>query len=548
MKKLLIITLFSIILSATTIFMYLAKNYYSEIGRKYYIDFLNYQNPSDKNMVFVDKYNEPFFSKTVIFGGELVFDEVDNISESFLTRKCKLYDEKNLLLSFIFNINFEKLDALHVGCIENTPNNVFERYGYYHYLQYNGNPKAISKKILDKIKYSPQVYGLQGISRYLFAKNYNDLNTIEKIYIFYEIESKNNLSIDFKKYKKIYFNIDNDQTPKFFKNQKSLDLYPHISEVVLNEINEYGFDKIKDGAIIHTSFDPEIYKKIIPAVSEYIEKKDPKLDSAGVIIDAEKGEIISLYGSKNPNSRLNRALKLRRQIGSIFKPIVYIAAFEAGIKPDDIIEDKPTTYGKGKNAYSPKNFDDFYMGKTKVKNALIYSLNNGTLQVALKAGLKNVANMAENLGLEAKPLLGFCLGSGEYSPLQIARYFSVIACNGVKKDIGFIRAIQYEDNQTIEFTKESKRVFSEETAKIVKSILKQVVKIGTARGAGLLPETYGKTGTTNDSKDVWFASVYDRYVIVVWIGRDDYKTINEKATGGGLAAPLVARIQKLILQ
>lgn len=74
-----------------------------------------------------------------------------------------------------------------------------------------------------------------------------------------------------------------------------------------------------------------------------------------------------------------------------------------------------------------------------------------------------------------------------------------------------------------------------------------MVKIGTARGTGLLKGTYGKTGTTNDSRDVWFASVYDKYVIVVWIGRDDYKKMGEKDTGGSLAAPLVARIQKSLI-
>jgi len=84
-------------------------------------------------------------------------------------------------------------------------------------------------------------------------------------------------------------------------------------------------------------------------------------------------------------------------------------------------------------------------------------------------------------------------------------------------------------------------------AQNLENILAKVVKIGTARGAGLLPGTIGKTGTTNDYRDAWFASIYDKYVIVTWVGRDDYKTMEDNATGGSIAAPLVARIQRASL-
>lgn len=544
MKKVfIIITTLLIIISLLS--FYIVRNHFIEKGADYYRRFLNYTPTENKEMTFLDKNGEIFFSQTVIFGGELLHDELDNISKLFLDKRCKLDHKKDNFLTVLFNIDFEKLNSFHVGCLENIPENSFEIYGLYNYVQNNANPKLIDKTILDKINYNEKIFGVQGLANYLYGKRYGDLNPNEKIYLFYKLEEKDNLTIDLEEYKSKLYNISDKSQINLIKNRRSFDKYPHISEAILKELKEYGLDKINHKAIIQTSFDPQTYQKVKDIVSAYFEKKDPKIQSAGVIIDIEEGEIITLYGSKNENSKLNRAINLRRQVGSVFKPVVYLAAFENGVKPTDIIEDKPTTYGKGKNAYSPKNFEDFYMGKTKVENALIYSLNNGTLQVALKTGLNNVATMAEKLGLSAKPLLGFCLGSGEYTVLEVANYFGVIANNGIKKRIGFVKKIiNTEDNTTIDLTSEEVRVVSEDTAKLIQSILAKVVKIGTARGAGLLKGTYGKTGTTNDYRDAWFASAYDKYVIVVWVGRDDYKSMDEKGTGGGIAAPLVAKIQR----
>lgn len=537
-----------ILLLITVSFLYFVRKNFIQSGEIYYSSFITHKNPQDKELTFIDKNGEPFFSKTIVFGGELSLEELDNISQQFLDRKCSPKEKINHFLITIFHIDCDRLKEFHTGCMDNLPDNLFERYGVYKYIIDYGNKKFVDKAILDKISYSSRIYGLKGLANYLFGRPYGELTINEKIYLFYKIEKKDNPQLTFEDYKTEIFKINDNSTLRFVKNQVSLNKYPHISDAIIKELEEYGLDRIAHKAIIYTSFDPDAYEKVKKVLDDYFENKEPELQSAGVVIDASKGEIITLYGGKQENSRINRAINLKRQVGSIFKPVVYLAAFENGIKPTDIIEDKPTTFGKGKNAYSPKNFDDFYMGKTKVENALIYSLNNGTLQVALKTGLNNVADMAQKLGLEAKPLLGFCLGSGEYTVLQIAKYFSVIANNGIKKRIGFVKSIENTDNtSTTILDSNDERIVSEETVKTIQEILKKVVKIGTARGTGLLKGTYGKTGTTNDSRDVWFASVYDKYVIVVWIGRDDYKKMGEKDTGGSLAAPLVARIQKSLI-
>jgi len=130
--------------------------------------------------------------------------------------------------------------------------------------------------------------------------------------------------------------------------------------VILGELKEaINTQSLDNYYIVNTSFDPVLYKKIMDVVYEYFSRKDPHLQSAGVVIDYDAGKILAMYGAKTEISRINRAVELKRQVGSIFKPIVYLTAFEQGISKDDVIKDEPTTYGKGRYAYSPKNFEDF---------------------------------------------------------------------------------------------------------------------------------------------------------------------------------------------
>ncbi|MCX8083961.1 MAG: penicillin-binding transpeptidase domain-containing protein [Calditerrivibrio sp.] len=498
-------------------------------------------------MIFLDMYGKKFFEKTVIYSGDLSLADIDDISMKFLMHRCQQTKKTNPFYSYLFGLNGDSLNKIFWGCLPKSFDNSFVEYAFYNYIFKNADLKMLGKTILNRLQYDNMTYGLQGLSRKIFGRDYSNLNHSEKLYLFYLFDRAEQ-SMKFEEYKQAVYKIY-DKSRLNFSSEKRIDDFPHVSQIVLKELTEMGFAVLPHETIVETSFDSRLYVKVIDTLISYFDKKDSALQSAGIIVNAKTGEILTIFGSKNGNGRLNRSLHLRRQIGSVYKPVVYIAAFEKGISPLDIIEDKPTVYGKGKNAYAPKNFEDFYMGKTKVENALIYSLNNGTLQVALKTGLDNVAKMSEKLGLPAKPLLGFCLGSGEYNVIEVANYISVIANDGVKKRIGFVKSLKNKDDNSSIFVSESEeRVFSNSTAEIIRKILEKVVRIGTAKGAGLMKGTFGKTGTTNDSRDVWFASGFGDYVIVVWIGRDDYKPMGEKATGGGLAAPLVAKLQRVVLE
>jgi penicillin-binding protein 1A len=552
MKKVFLYSFFVfliVLLVAYSIF--LIRHYYSAKGGEIFLSISEIPPMENKKFVIYDRYGEKFFEKTVYFSEQVGPSEIDDIASIYLKNKCVYKGKLNYFYSTIFGVSQKDLSDHYAGCLEIKTKNKYELYGFYKYLT-SVNKKHIAVLIFNKKEINDKIKGLEGLAQYLFGRRYDQLNNNEKMYTFYIFDNPSRLNgrlNGFEHFKRVFFNISSKEKLLFDYGKSGIDLYPLISRVILGELKEaINTQSLDNYYIVNTSFDPVLYKKIMDVVYGYFSRKDPHLQSAGVVIDYDAGKILAMYGAKTEISRINRAVELKRQVGSIFKPIVYLTAFEQGISKDDIIKDEPTTYGKGPHAYSPKNFEDFFMGKTRVENALIYSLNNGTLQVALKAGLDNVANMALKLGMEIKPYLGYCLGAGEFSVMDVANYFSVIANDGVKKRNSFIIDIKV-DNHSIDLSDYNKEevVASPESTKTLKNILAKVVKIGTARGAGLLPGTVGKTGTTNDYRDAWFASIYDRYVIVTWVGRDDYKTMEDNATGGSIAAPLVARIQRLLL-
>ncbi|MCA1927199.1 MAG: hypothetical protein LDL13_01630 [Calditerrivibrio sp.] len=542
-----LIFIFLVILATIII----VRDHFINIGEKKFYEFSKIKPFESKSFIFNDRYGETFFEKQVYFGGEILPEDVDDYIDIYLKNRCKrdLRDEKIYKLTFL--LVDEDIDSFYLGCVDAETRNKFELYGIFKYIVSKVDKNKIASLILNKIEINKAIKGIEGLSTYYFNRVYRELNNNEKLYIFYIMDNISRLNgkmEGFSQFKKDIFSIETDEPLKFSDNKKiSIDKYPNISRMILRELEEFGADKLDNFNIVNTSFDPAIYEKVIEVLEKYFEKRDKALQTAGIVLNYQSGEVLTAFGSKNDKSRLNRVLDIKRQVGSIFKPIVYLTAFENGISRYDKIEDKPTVYGRGPKAYAPKNFENFFMGTTKVENALIYSLNNGTLQVALKAGIQKVAEMADKLGMKTPVGLGYCLGAGEYRVIDVANYFSVIANDGIKKRNGLILSIK-NDNETFDFKTyyADEQVVSYESAKTVKEILGKVVKIGTARGAGLLNGTAGKTGTTNDSRDAWFASIYDKYVIVVWVGRDDYKPMADNGTGGGVAAPIVARIQRIL--
>jgi penicillin-binding protein 1B len=232
----------------------------------------------------------------------------------------------------------------------------------------------------------------------------------------------------------------------------------------------------------------------------------------------------------------------RRQPGSTFKPFVYLTAFEATfeepelppITPATLVEDAPSVFFYEDKEYTPQNYEDKYMGIVTLRTALAHSLNTATVRVAEMVGYDRVANLwTKKLGLgenvRAYPALA--LGAFEATPLEMATAYNVLANGGLKVDPVTVLKVADDKGKTLEQhqTPPPTRVVHEESAFLVTNMLRSVLNEGTAAAArawGFSEDAAGKTGTTNDMRDAWFAGYTPDLLCVVWVGFDDNQPLN----------------------
>jgi penicillin-binding protein 1B len=264
-------------------------------------------------------------------------------------------------------------------------------------------------------------------------------------------------------------------------------------------------------------------------------RRDPgrRLQVAMMVVEPSTGEIRALVGGRDYlASQFNRVTSARRQPGSAFKPIVYLAALRAGdgapfFTAASRVEDLPITLESGGQPWSPRNSDDRYEGIVTVRQALEQSLNSATVRVAQTVGLPTVIEMARALGIEGQlaPVPAMALGAFEVTPLELARAYLPLANGGVRPPaISGIRTVQFGDDEVKPSgPEESVRVVTPAEAWLVTSLLKGVVTSGTGsavHSSGLPDVIAGKTGTTNDGRDAWFVGYTPRLLALVWVGFD----------------------------
>jgi len=264
-------------------------------------------------------------------------------------------------------------------------------------------------------------------------------------------------------------------------------------------------------------------------------RRDPsrRLQVAMIAVEPATGEIRALVGGRDYLvSQFNRVTSARRQPGSAFKPIVFLAALKAGdsapfFTAASRVEDLPITVESGGQPWSPKNSDDRYEGIVTVRQALEQSLNSATVRIAQTVGLPNVIAMARALGIQSQlsPVPAMALGAFEVTPLELARAYLPLANGGVRPvGISGIRTVQFGDDEVQPtIAEEPARVVSAAEAWLITSLLKSVVKSGTGsavHSSGLPDIIAGKTGTTNDGRDAWFVGYTPRLLALVWVGFD----------------------------
>ncbi|MDE2427699.1 MAG: penicillin-binding protein, partial [Burkholderiales bacterium] len=250
-----------------------------------------------------------------------------------------------------------------------------------------------------------------------------------------------------------------------------------------------------------------------------------------------------------------------RQPGSSFKPFIYSASLEKGLSPSTIINDEPISFDAGQTGgqpWEPKNYDGKYDGPMTMRKGLTKSKNMISIRILNKIGAKYGQEYTNRFGFSPEknpPYLTLALGAGAVTPLQLAGAYAVFANGGYKINPYLISKVTDSNGNVLIKTKpdlagdESNRVIDERNAFLMDSMLKDVVRYGTATKALVLkrPDIAGKTGTTNDSFDAWFAGYQAKVVGIAWLGFDQPKNLGNRETGGGLALPIwIGYMQKAL--
>lgn len=312
--------------------------------------------------------------------------------------------------------------------------------------------------------------------------------------------------------------------------------YTYFIDHVYHLLRErYGKEVVDRGGLkVYTTLDPEVQEIAEKTIIEGV-KKMPKYtqirQGALVTIDVETGYIKALVGGIDySQSQFNRATMSKRATGSGFKPVVYLTGLRLGlITPDSIVLDAPISYRTKWNVWRPHNWDGKYKGRMTVRQALTLSRNTPTVRVALEAGVDKVIETARLLGIRSHIDRGYSivLGSSGISPLEVATLYSTLARNGVYIEPTAIRYITDSKGNIVESNKHKPiRVVDSKYVKQLNSILIDVVEKGTGKRARLENrQVAGKTGTTDDFKDIWFSGFTPDTATTIWMGNDENNSL-----------------------
>jgi penicillin-binding protein 1B len=291
-----------------------------------------------------------------------------------------------------------------------------------------------------------------------------------------------------------------------------------------------------------------------------LRRTDPaaRLQGAIVALDARTGEIRAMVGGRDyGQSQFNRAVQARRQPGSAFKPFVYLAALGQGPRGEppnftaaSLLEDRPLTVGTGKNAWTPRNYENRYEGTVTVRRALEQSLNAATVWMAETVGYDAVVRTAREAGFTSpmEPVPALVLGSFEVTPIELASAFAALASAGERARPTGLRAVVDREGGVSEPRGERKPGPRADEAFLVTHLLQGVIDRGTgasARALGVEGPVAGKTGTTNEGRDTWFVGYTPRLVALVWVGFDQRDVL--RLSGAQAALPIWADFMRTAL-
>ena len=279
----------------------------------------------------------------------------------------------------------------------------------------------------------------------------------------------------------------------------------------------------------------------------------PEVEGAFVALDPRDGSIKALVGGFDfAKNKFNHVAQAWRQPGSSFKPFIYSAALEKGFTPATVINDAPLFFDAGVTGgqpWEPKNYDGKFEGEMTLRRGLAKSKNMISIRILQAVGAQNAQDWVGRFGFDPEKhpaYLTMALGAGSVTPMQMATAYSVFANGGYRINPWLIARVTDQKGKVLAQTTpplldESVRAIDARNAFVMESLLQEVTRSGTAARAQATlkrPDLYGKTGTTNDSMDAWFAGFQPTLTAVSWIGYDTPRKLGDRETGGGLSLPI----------
>ena len=459
-------------------------------------------------------------------------------------------------------------------------------------LDYKNQPLEVFSRV--NVEFSDANYFYEEIRKDLFKKFgkeklYSE-GLIIKTALNSEIQRSANLSlieglVEYEKRKGWHGLIDNTTVENFLikKNdyKKNNPFYPKWEVVIIYKLNGakievYDQYKTKFEINLNNQYNNWLLKENFKKGDVfYIEKKnndliihqEPKVNGAIIVLDPHSGDVLALSGGYSfKKSEFNRATQARRQPGSAFKPIVYLAALNEGYSPSTLVLDAPyvVDQGPGLPKWKPSNYSDEFYGLTTIRTGIEKSRNLMTVRLANRIGMNKIRSMADNFnisdGLDEN--LSMSLGSGVITLKDLTNAYAIIANGGKKIKPKLITSIYSKNGKKIFDTRLKKCINCkiENTSKKIKipdlyenknivvdprlayqitSMMEGVIKRGTAKKLQELDVPIaGKTGTTNQNKDAWFIGYTPDLVIGIFVGFDQPKTLGYKQTGSSVAVPI----------
>ncbi len=337
--------------------------------------------------------------------------------------------------------------------------------------------------------------------------------------------------------------------------QKSAVFFPAFLDLVRRQLRaDYKEDDLTEsGLVVFTTLEPLLQEKAEAALASELNRQDaaPRKVSHGlegvmVVTTPQTGEVVAIVGGRRASfDGFNRALDARRPIGSLAKPLVYLSALETGkYTPATIVHDEPVTVKlPNGQTWKPANYDRQVRGDMPAVRALTQSLNLPTVNLGLEVGLPRVARSFVQLGLDEEPAAfpSMLLGATNLSPYDVAQMYNTLANGGFRSRLRAVRAVLSESGKQLKSPQlEIAEAAAPGTVYTLDRMLVEVMERGTGRSASrTLPAglvVAGKTGTSNDYRDSWFAGFSGAHLAVVWMGHDDNSETGLTGTTGALAA------------